>query len=76
MLRYITIGIIKDSRNALKKGVFTKEIFSICAFRYVQYVGAYKGNHIHRKLSKEMKMKYFYPRVSNMNINSHLSDKD
>jgi rhamnosyltransferase len=76
MVKYIFIGIIKDLRIAFKQRVFFKELFSICAFRYVQYLGAYKGNHIHRKLSKEMKMKYFYPRVSNMNINSHLNEKD
>jgi glycosyltransferase involved in cell wall biosynthesis len=76
MAKYIFIGIIKDLRIAFKQKVFFKECSSICLFRYVQYLGAYKGNHIHRKLSKEMKLKYFYPRVSDMKINSHLSDKD
>jgi len=76
MMKYIFIGIIRDLRIAFKKSVFFKECFSICAFRYVQYVGAYKGNHIQRKLSKEMKMKYFYPRVSDMKIKSHSIDKD
>lgn len=76
MAKYIFIGIIKDLRIAYKQRAFFKECFSIFAFRYVQYVGAYKGNHIHRKLSKEMKMKYFYPRVSDMKIKSHSNDKD
>ena len=76
MIKYVIIGVIKDTRIAFKQRCLIKEFFSICAFRYVQYVGAYKGNHIHRKLSKEMKMKYFYPRVSDMKIKTHLSDKD
>jgi len=76
MAKYIFIGIIKDLRIAFKKRVFFKECTSIFAFRYAQYSGAYKGNHIHRKLSKEMKMKYFYPRVSDMKIKSHSSEKD
>jgi len=76
MAKYIFIGIIKDLRIAFKKRVFFKECTSIFAFRYAQYSGAYKGNHIHRKLSKEMKMKYFYPRVSDMKIKSHSIDKD
>jgi rhamnosyltransferase len=76
MAKYILIGIINDLRIAFKKRVLVKEFSSICTFRYVQYVGAYKGNHIHRKLSKEMKMKYFYPGVSDMKIKSHTIDKD
>tara|TARA_R110001592_G_scaffold158659_1_gene389842 strand:+ start:97 stop:1026 length:930 start_codon:yes stop_codon:yes gene_type:complete len=76
MVKYVFIGIIKDLRIAFKQKVLFKECFSICAFRYVQYVGAYKGNHIHRKLSKEMKMKYFYPRVSDMKIKSNSTNKD
>ena len=76
MVKYITIGIIKDTRIAFKKKCLIKEIFSIFSFRYFQYLGAYKGSHNHRKLSKEMKQKYFYPRVSDMKINSHINDED
>ncbi len=76
MLKYITIGVIKDLRIAVKEKVLFKELFSIFAFRYAQYVGAYKGNHMHRKVSREMKMKYFYPRVSDMKIKSSTDKKD
>jgi len=64
-------GIIKDIKTALKCKVFFKEIKSILYFRYNQYMGAYVGNHIHRKLSKEMKLKYFYPRVSDMDVTNN-----
>ncbi|WP_052813783.1 glycosyltransferase family 2 protein [Shewanella sp. cp20] len=75
-LSYIFAGILKDIRVALRDKVFFKEIYSILMFRYCQYSGAYRGNHIHRKLSKEMKMKYFYPRVTDMSITSTISKKD
>lgn len=76
MAKYIVIGVLKDLRIAYKERVLFKEFFSIFAFRYAQYVGAYKGNHIHRKISKEMKMKYFYPRVSDMKIKSTSDEKE
>lgn len=72
MLNYITIGIIKDIKEALKTRVFTKEIKSIVIFRFVQYYGAYIGNRNHRKLSQSMKYKYFYPRVSDMNVSENV----
>ncbi|BCV60609.1 glycosyltransferase family 2 protein [Shewanella algae] len=75
-LTYIFAGIVKDIRVALKGKVFFEEIYSIIMFRYCQYLGAYRGNHIHRKLSREMKMKYFYPRVTDMSITSTIKEKD
>jgi hypothetical protein len=71
MFKFIAVGIVKDWRAAWGYGVFLKESVSICIFRVLQYYGAYKGNHIHRQISQATKMKYFYPRVSDMNV-SHL----
>jgi rhamnosyltransferase len=34
----------------------------IVMFRMMQFWGSYRGNHEHRKLSREMKEKYFYPK--------------
>lgn len=67
-INYIMIGIFKDMKAALKKGIFLRECYSICRFRYAQYAGAYKGNHINREISKRMKERYFYPRVTTMDI--------
>ncbi|MGI2853513.1 glycosyltransferase [Shewanella algae] len=75
-LIYIFAGVVKDIRVALRDKVFFEEIYSIIMFRYCQYLGAYRGNHIHRKLSKEMKMKYFYPRVTDMSLTSTIKEKD
>ncbi|WP_028110641.1 glycosyltransferase [Ferrimonas futtsuensis] len=71
LMKFISIGIAKDVKAAIKLGVFNKEFISIICFRFVQYYGAYLGNHNHRKLSQQMKNKYFYPRVSDMNVVSH-----
>lgn len=74
-IKYISVGILKDISAAFKQKVLLSEINSIVRFRLAQYIGAYKGNHIHRKLSQEMKNRYFYPRVTDMEINSKLSDR-
>lgn len=68
MLRYICVGIIKDIKSAYSQKVLTKEIMSIVMFRCAQYYGAYLGNKNHRKLSQEMKYKYFYPRITDMDV--------
>ncbi len=75
MIRYFTIGLVKDAKAALLEKCFIRELQSIVLFRWVQYYGAYKGNHIHRKLSRQMKMKYFYPRVTDMDISVRHNQK-
>ena len=76
MVKYIAVGIVKDFKAAIAMKVLVKEATSIIAFRYFQYSGAYKGNHKHRQLSQEMKLKYFYPRISDMTIKPKLTNKD
>jgi len=34
----------------------------IVLYRLMQYWGAYRGNHLHRKVSRDRKERYFYPR--------------
>lgn len=70
-IKYVIVGILKDCRSALKDKVFLQEIYSIIRFRFSQYYGAYKGNHEHRKLSYKMKQRYFYPRVTKMDIKKY-----
>lgn len=71
MVLYTFVGIVKDFRAAIRKKVFFKEASSIVMFRFMQYYGSYKGNHEVRKLSSSMKLKYFYPRVSDMEVVSY-----
>lgn len=71
MVHYIFVGVIKDFRAAIRKKVFLREGCSIVLFRFMQFYGSYKGNHEVRKLSYSMKLKYFYPRVSDMEVISN-----
>lgn len=62
-LNFILTGIFSDIGIAFRQKVLLKELRSIIIFRIMQYYGAYKGNHISRKLSHKSKMKYFYPKT-------------
>ena len=61
-IRYITAGVIFDFAAALRDRRLHREAVDIIMFRTMQYVGIYKGNHLHRQVSRETKEKYFYPR--------------
>lgn len=71
MVNFIFVAIVKDIRKAIALRVFKQEIKSIIFFRCCQYYGAYIGNSNHRKLSQAMKLKYFYPRITDMNVSSN-----
>ena len=61
-LRYMTMGVILDSIEAIKQGLFFRFSSEIISFRCNQYYGAFVGNHMHRKISKKKKEQYFYPK--------------
>lgn len=63
MLRYIFVGIVNDAGQAVRQKIFRKEILGILIFRIAQYFGTYRGNHLHRTVSRERKEDYFYPTV-------------
>lgn len=61
-LRYFVAGVMLDLGASLQERRFLSTAPEIVMFRFMQYLGAYRGNHEHRKLSKEHKERYFYPR--------------
>ena len=61
-IRYITAGVMFDFAAALRDRRLHRVAVDIIMFRTMQYVGIYKGNHLHRQVSRETKEKYFYPR--------------
>lgn len=61
MIWAIKRGILTDFQAAVKKKVLLSKLHQIFLFRVCQFYGSYKGNHIHRKLSKKKKQTYFYP---------------
>lgn len=60
--RYFVKAVIYDSREAVAQGLLRENFSSIFRYRLEQFLGAYRGNHIHRELSRLAKERYFYPR--------------
>ena len=61
LVRYILRSVLSDWRAARDERTWFNNAIDIFRYRYHQYVGVYKGNHQHRKLSHTEKEKYFYP---------------
>jgi glycosyltransferase involved in cell wall biosynthesis len=59
--RYFTSAVVLDFQQAFRAGVLTKHATEIVLFRLMQFWGSFRGNHEHRRLSREMKERYFYP---------------
>lgn len=60
--RYYLSGVMSDSATAIRKKSFLANIKDIVLFRFNHYWGTYVGNHEVRKLSKQKKLNYFYPK--------------
>lgn len=61
-MRYSLTAVLFDSAAALHERRFWRSFKEILLFRIMQYWGTYRGNNDHRKLSREAKERYFYPR--------------
>lgn len=61
-IRYVIAGILNDSARAISDRTFLKYFREIVMFRLCQYWGSYKGNHLTRKISKQTRDRYFYPK--------------
>lgn len=59
--RYFASSVWKDWRGAAREKVWSRKAGDIVRYRWNQYLGSYKGNHQHRKLSHAEKEKYFFP---------------
>jgi glycosyltransferase involved in cell wall biosynthesis len=59
--RYIWSSILHDLRRARAAGAARQHLVEILHYRVSQYLGSYRGNHEHRKLSHAEKDHYFYP---------------
>lgn len=60
-LRYIVSSIRHDLQHARAEGSAARRLSEIVRYRTAQYLGSYRGNHEHRKLSHADKDHYFYP---------------
>ena len=61
MLRYIVASVASDWRSAIRHRQFNRSWLGVIYYRVNQYLGSYKGNNEHRKLSHKEKDRFFYP---------------
>jgi rhamnosyltransferase len=61
-LRYVSSAIMFDFAAALQQKRFTRSAREIVCYRLMQFWGSYRGNHIHRDVSRRRKESYFFPR--------------
>lgn len=61
-VRYVTSAILFDFGAALQQKRFLPLASEIILYRLMQFWGSYRGNHIHRDVSRRRKEAYFFPR--------------
>lgn len=61
-LRYFLSGVMLDWGQAIADRSFHRVFGEILSFRLMQYWGTYVGANEHRRLSRQRKEEYFYPR--------------
>jgi len=63
-VRYFFSAVAHDLGEARSQGLSASVFRDVLAFRCMQYWGTYRGNRIHRELSREMKERYFFPKAT------------
>jgi rhamnosyltransferase len=59
--RYFARAVVRDLLQSIDERCFWKSAVDVVIYRFMQFTGSYRGNHFHRKLSRELKDQYFYP---------------
>lgn len=70
-VRYICSSVLHDWRAAAREGVLMRHVVDIVRYRWAQYTGSYHGNHLHRRLSRVEKEKYFYPNAQFQDVDRY-----
>lgn len=60
--RYFVSSVGLDIAHAWRTRSILENATDIVLFRLMQFWGSYRGNHEHRRLSRELKERYFYPK--------------
>ena len=61
-MRYAFSSVLLDLGGAAQSGRFLRYAPEIIMYRFSQYWGSYRGGRRNRKLSREVKERYYYPR--------------
>lgn len=64
LLRYFSRGVIRDLAAGLPTTLTVSTFQQIIRYRYNQYIGGYRGNHLHKRMSSELRETYFFPSPS------------
>lgn len=64
VLRCVVTSTLGDWRSAWRHGITSTSKLDMLRYRWNQYLGSYRGNHEHRRLSQDLKQRYFYPQVT------------
>ena len=64
LFHYFSRGVMRDLVSAFPATMSLSSFVQIILYRYHQYMGSYRGNHLHRKMSSELRESYFYPTIS------------
>lgn len=62
VFRYFLSAVFIDLGAALQQRCMRRHLKHILLYRFMQFTGSFRGNHFHRKMSRELKESYFYPR--------------
>lgn len=60
--RYFASGVLLDASRAIQDRCFWANAKELFLFRLLQFWGSYRGNHHHKRLTREEKERYFYPK--------------
>jgi rhamnosyltransferase len=64
LLRYFSRGVIRDLAAGLPTTLALEALLQIIRYRFHQYIGSYRGNHLYKRTSSEFREAYFYPTPS------------
>jgi len=62
-IRFFLSAVNLDLRQAAQQKLLMEKFSEIILFRFMQYFGSYRGNQMHRQLSRRRMERYFYPDV-------------
>lgn len=77
VVRYFLRAVVRDLLQARVQKILFANLSDIVTYRYLQFLGSYRGNHIHRQLSRANKEQYFYPnRKAQTSAEHQLEEKE
>ena len=64
IIRYFSRAVYGDIMKDVSNAIKPVNLYKIVRYRLHQYLGSYYGNHLHKKVSSELRDTYFYPSSS------------